>query len=87
MLVSDVNSFEQMIDELLGASGGEVIDRTRAVDHLLDLRIEAGIPALEFAVDAALRELPGRTMVAVTDWHDVLRGLLAAAALEADAVG
>lgn len=82
-----MNTFEHLIDELLREPGGEVVDRSRAVDRLLDLRLAAGSPALEASVDAALRTLPGRTMVALADWHDVLHTLQAAAALEADTVG
>ena len=47
---------------------GDVCSRSRAMDALLDLRIEAsGRDDITSLVDAALADLPGKTMVPA-DW-------------------
>jgi hypothetical protein len=74
----------QMIDETLAAMNGEVLDKSRATDRLLDLRLAADAPALVAAVDELLRGIPGRTMVA-TEWFiDALSGLRLLAELEGE---
>ena len=48
---------------------GDVCSRSRVMDALLDLRIEAGGRAdVTTLVDAALADLPGKTMVPA-DWY------------------
>lgn len=48
---------------------GDVCSRSRVMDALLDLRIEAGGRAdVTTLVDAALGDLPGKTMVPA-DWY------------------
>jgi len=74
--------FEILIEELLHAINGEVIDKSRAADRLLDLRNEAASPALVDDVDELLRTLPGRTMVATDWWRDALEGLRLAAVID-----
>jgi len=74
--------FETLIEELISAINGEVIDKSRVADRLLDLRNEAGSPALVDAVDDLLRNLPGRTMVVTSWWREALDGLRLAAVIE-----
>ena len=74
--------FETLIEELISAINGEVIDKSRVADRLLDLRNEAGSPALVDAVDDLLRNLPGRTMVVTSWWREALDGLGLAAVIE-----
>jgi hypothetical protein len=74
--------FETLIEELISAITGEVTDKSRTADRLLDLRLEAGSPALVDAVDELLRNLPGRTMVATAWWREALEGLRLAAIIE-----
>jgi hypothetical protein len=74
--------FVQLIDEALATVDGEALDRSRATDRLLDLRIAADSPALVTAVDELLSGLPGRTLVANVWWVDALQGLRILAELE-----
>jgi hypothetical protein len=74
--------FESLIEALLGPLTGEVVDRSRVADRLLDLRNEAGSPNLVEAVDELLRTVPGRTMVATAWWREALEGLRLAAVVE-----
>ena len=67
--------FENLIEELIIAINGEVIDRSRVADRLLDLRNEAGSPGIVDAVDDLLRNMPGRTMVVTSWWREALEGL------------
>ena len=74
--------FETLIEELIIAINGEVIDKSRVADRLLDLRNEAGSPGLVDAVDNLLRNLPGRTMVVTAWWREALEGLRLVAVIE-----
>lgn len=58
----------KLIEELKSEIDGQVIDRSRVVDHLLDLRLEAQADD-EFtaALDEVLANVPGLSMVE-TDW-------------------
>jgi hypothetical protein len=76
--------FVQTIDEALAAISGEVLDKSRAADRLLDLRLVADSPALISAVDDVLSNMPGRTMVPTDWWADALKGLRLAAELEGE---
>jgi hypothetical protein len=58
-----------VIDNLLLTVDGQVIDRSRVVDALLDVRLAAeGDNRLVAEVDAALGAVPGKTLVP-TDWY------------------
>ena len=75
--------FVQLIDEALAAINGEVLDKSRATDWLLDLRLAAGSSSeLVAAVDNVLAGVPGKTMVATSWWADALNGLRLIAELE-----
>ncbi len=74
--------FENLIEELIIAVNGEVIDRSRVADRLLDLRNEAGSPGIVDAVDDLLRNLPGRTMVVTSWWREALEGLRLVAVID-----
>lgn len=74
--------FVQLIDEALAAVNGEVLDKSRAIDGLLDLRLAAGSPELVAAVDDVLGAVPGKTMVTSEWWIDTLKGLRMFAELE-----
>ncbi|MCP3857217.1 MAG: hypothetical protein GY698_21215 [Actinomycetia bacterium] len=69
---------KQLSDEI----DGEVTDRGRVIDDLLDLRGEGeGAGALLAAIDVALTELPGQTVVPNEWWRSTLESLGAAALL------
>jgi hypothetical protein len=74
--------FETLIGELITAIDGEVIDKARVIDRLLDLRNDAEAPALVDAVDQLLRNVPGRTMVTSEWWRESLEGLRIAAIID-----
>jgi hypothetical protein len=74
--------FETLIRELIHAIDGEVIDKSRVTDRLLDLRNDAEAPTLVDAVDELLRNVPGRTMVTTEWWRGALEGLHIAAVIE-----
>ena len=74
--------FENLIEELIIAINGEVIDRSRVADRLLDLRNEAGSPGIVDAVDDLLRNMPGRTMVVTSWWREALEGLRLVAVID-----
>jgi hypothetical protein len=78
------DQFVQTIDEALAAISGEVLDKSRVADRLLDLRLAADSPELVAAVDDVLSAIPGRTMVATSWWSDALNGLRLAAELEGE---
>lgn len=74
--------FETLIRELITAIDGEVVDKSRVTDRLLDLRNDAESPQLVDAVDELLRNVPGRTMVTTEWWREALEGLRIAAVIE-----
>ncbi len=72
-----------LITELQSADHGQIIDRGRIIDHLLDLRLAAtGDPAITDVIDALLVETPGRTTVETAWWEETLAGLRDRAARE-----
>lgn len=76
-----------VILELIEASkqglSGQLVDRGRVVDQLLDLRLAAEAqPGVLVMVDEMLSSIPGRTVVETTWWLDALDRLAAAVAPE-----
>lgn len=64
---------EARIQELREAVDGDVLSRARVVDSLLDMRLDAnGRGDIVGMVDAALAEVPGKTMVAAEWWRTQL---------------
>lgn len=66
------------IVQLAEAVEGEAVSRSRVVDALLDLRLDAAIeaPHMVDAIDGVLSDLPGLTLVPVEWWKDRLDDLL-----------
>ncbi|MEZ5375628.1 MAG: hypothetical protein R2733_03890 [Acidimicrobiales bacterium] len=59
--------------ELAAAEPGQLIDRGRIFDHLLDLRLEAGADsALVSMIDGVLASVPGKSVVELVWWRDTL---------------
>ncbi len=66
-------SLEISIQTLRGDVDGDVCSRSRVMDSLLDLRLEAdGHRDLIDLIDRALAELPGRNMVPAEWWCEQL---------------
>ncbi len=64
-----MSDLETYIRDMRKDVSGEVCSRSRVMDALLDLRIEAnGRSDVTELVDAALADLPGKTMVPA-DWY------------------
>ena len=87
MVMSEVD-IETIIRGYREDINGEVCSRSRVVDALLDLRLDAGgrhdIVAI---VDAALAGLPGKTMVPAEWWIEQLDALELAAVNPVEPVG
>ena len=81
----NLQSFDEVLDRSAALIHGDVIDRTRVVDALLDLRNSASSVSLIEVIDAALRNLPGRTTVRTACWQSLLDELSLAAELELNA--
>lgn len=59
--------------EVVEAVPGQLMDRGRAIDHLLDLRLEADTnPVLTELLDGLLADVPGKTVVELVWWRDTL---------------
>lgn len=71
---------ENVIAEIRKQIDGQLIDRGRVVDHLLDLRIAADEPAFHETVDRLLVEIPGKNVVESTWFNEALDELLEASA-------
>ncbi len=70
----------KLIEELKSQIDGKVIDRASVIDHLLDLRLEAGEHAyLTTTIDEVLGTVPGRNMVESDWWSSTLDSLIASA--------
>jgi hypothetical protein len=72
MVMSEFD-LEETIRELLGAIDGAVCSRSRVVDALLDLRLDAAARTdVVELVDRALVGIPGKNMVSADWWREQL---------------
>ena len=79
---------EKTIQAMRLSIDGDVCSRSRVMDALLDLRLDAGGRAdLLELVDDALANLPGKTMVPADWWRDRLDMLELAAVNPVEPVG
>ncbi len=70
---------EQVLATYRSEIQGQLIDRGRVMDHLLDLRADSReVPALISLIDELLGELPGVSVVETSWWSDALDRLSAA---------
>ncbi len=59
--------------ELVAAAPGQLIDRGRIIDHLLDLRLEATADSsLVTMIDGILADVPGKSVVELVWWRETL---------------
>ena len=83
-----MSDLETTIRDLRASVDGNVCSRSRVMDALLDLRLDAaGRPDVTDLVDDALTNLPGKTMVPADWWRDRLDMLELAAVNPVEAVG
>ena len=86
--MSGMNELEIIIAALRDAIDGEVCSRSRVMDALLDVRLDAvDRPDVVALVDQALSELPGRSMVPAEWWRERLDGFEIAAINPVETVG
>ena len=79
---------EKTIQAMRLSIDGDVCSRSRVMDALLDMRLDAGGRAdLLELVDDALANLPGKTMVPADWWRDRLDMLELAAVNPVEPVG
>ena len=75
-----VSVLDNLIAELQNAIEGQLLDKGRVIDNLLDLRLAAeDNPAALAAVDALLGSVPGKSVVETSWWREALTGLSDAA--------
>jgi hypothetical protein len=79
---TELQSFDEVLERSVSLIHGELIERSRIVDALLDLRNTTSASGLVEVVDAALRTLPGRTTVRSSWWQGIIDELNLAAELE-----
>ena len=85
MVMSDLETYIQAMRKDVT---GDVLSRSRTMDALLDLRLEAGSRSdVTALVDDALANLPGKTMVPADWWRDRLDMLELIAVNPVEAVG
>lgn len=72
---------ESLIQQFRSGINGQLSDKKRVIDHLLDLRLAAAEhPPVVAEVDRLLADVPGLTTVENTWWTEALDGIERAAA-------
>jgi hypothetical protein len=72
-----------LITELQSVEHGQLIDRGRVIDHLLDLRLVAADDLMvTAAIDQLLANTPGKSTVETVWWQETLTDLHKGAARE-----
>jgi len=74
--------FREIVEVASAAITGELVDRARVIDTLLDLRNAAFEGELVAVVDGLLRGVPGQTTVLSSWWRAALDELSLAASME-----
>lgn len=83
-----MSDLETTIRDLRQGVDGDVCSRSRVMDALLDLRLDAdGRPDITELIDDALTNLPGKTMVPADWWRDRLDMLELTAVNPVETVG
>jgi hypothetical protein len=72
-------AISKRIATLRAAIDGQLSDRNRIIDHLLDLRLEFEAPGLVAVIDELLSDVPGLTVVENEWWAASLDRLSMAA--------
>lgn len=67
-----------LIEDLRNEDNGQLIDKGKVIDRLLDLRLAAeGHVAIVAIIDARLSNVPGKSVVEVAWWQETLTELAA----------
>lgn len=88
MIETTANPMLQEIERLSGLGAEKLIDRSKVIDGLLDLRLVAtGSPRLVSTIDDLLRTAPGKSLVEAAWFNDMLARMTEMAEPAVAAVG
>lgn len=71
-VINDYSEINARVAELRSAMSGQLSDRNRIIDHLLDFRLDSDSPGFISTIDELLSEVPGLTVVENTWWSGAL---------------
>ncbi|MFW2383155.1 MAG: hypothetical protein ACN4GZ_15495 [Acidimicrobiales bacterium] len=77
--MNEPNAISERIASHRAAIDGQLSDRNRIIDHLLDLRLQFDNPGFVAAIDELLSDVPGLTVVENEWWTAALDRLSLAA--------
>ncbi len=78
-VTNEPNAINEQLAVLRAAIDGQLSDRNRIIDHLLDLRLEFSSPGITAVIDELLSDVPGLTVVENEWWGGALDRLSLAA--------
>ena len=78
-VINEPNAISEHIAGLKAAIDGQLSDKNRIIDHLLDMRLEFGTPGIVAVIDELLADMPGLTVVENEWWGGALDRLSKAA--------
>lgn len=71
-VINEPNAISEHIAGLKAAIDGQLSDKNRIIDHLLDIRLEFGTPGIVAVIDELLSDVPGLTVVENEWWSGAL---------------
>ena len=71
VIIEDLE-LNQRVAEMRAAINGQLSDKSRIVNHLLDIRLDSQAPGIVAVVDELLIEMPGLTVVENSWWRTAL---------------
>ena len=71
-VIIEHSELNQRVAEMRAAINGQLSDKSRIVDHLLDIRLDSQAPGIVAVVDELLIEMPGLTVVENSWWSTAL---------------
>ena len=71
-VIIEHSELNQRVAEMRAAINGQLSDKSRIVDHLLDIRLDSHAPGIVAVVDELLIEMPGLTVVENSWWSTAL---------------
>ena len=77
-VTKELIAIDERIATLRAAIHGQLSDRNRVIDHLLDLRLDYDAPGIVAVIDDLLSDVPGLTVVENEWWTAALDRLLLA---------
>ncbi len=71
-VINEPNAISEHIASLKAAIDGQLSDKNRVIDHLLDIRLEFGSPGIVPVIDELLVDMPGLSVVENDWWSGAL---------------